>query len=187
MRNELISPLKRIQLQQDSIFKELEKIDLEILKLKPSENAWSSIEVVQHIYLIELMSLKYIQKKLQFIDYLPNRKILSLLRYALMKLVLQTPAKFKAPKSKLKAEFNSLQEAQLKWAELRADLEKTLEKIPNSVINGLLWKHPLAGKMSVNHMLLFFHDHSERHKKQIERTLAVVSQNNFKNEKILST
>ena len=187
MKNELISSLKRIQVQRDSIFKELEKIDLEILALKPSENAWSAIEIVQHMYLIELMSLKYIQKKLQFIDYLPNRKMLSTLRYALMKIVMQTPAKFKAPNSKLKVEFNSLEEAQLKWAELRIDLEKTLEKIPNSIINGLLWKHPLAGKMSVNHMVLFFHDHSERHKKQIERTLAVVNQNSFKNKKILST
>jgi len=177
MKKQMIEPLKKIQSQQVSIFKELARIDFETLKIKPSENEWSVIEILQHIYLIELVSLKYIQKKLQFVDYLPKRKLISALRYNLMKAISLTPAKFKAPKFKIIAEFNSLEEAQIKWAQLRAALELTLEKTPNSVIDGLLWKHAFAGKMSVYHMILFFHDHSERHKKQIERVLKVVSKN----------
>ena len=174
MKKQLMGPLNKIQSQQENIFKELSPLDFDTLKIKPSENEWSVIEILQHIYLIELVSLKYIQKKLQFVDYLPKRKIVSALRYNLMKAISLTSLKFKAPKFKIHADFNSLEEARVKWTQLRADLELTLEKIPGSVADGLLWKHALVGKMSVYHMVLFFHDHSERHKKQIERVLNVV-------------
>ncbi len=177
MKKQIIEPLKKINSQQVNIFKELAQINFETLKIKLSENEWSVIEILQHLYLIELVSLKYIQKKLQFVDYLPKRKLVSLLRYSIMKAVSSTPAKFKAPKFKILAKFHSLEEAQVKWVQLRADLEHTLERIPNSVADGLLWKHALVGKMSIYHMILFFHDHSERHKKQIERVLKVVNEN----------
>ncbi|MEL6717876.1 MAG: DinB family protein, partial [Bacteroidota bacterium] len=87
---------------------------------------------------------------------------------------LKSPMKRKAPEAiagENLPEYTTFWDVAKKWKSEREELRKSLAEIPEEIFTKELYKHPFAGRMTLEDMLAFFQAHYNRHKKQIYRTL----------------
>ena len=91
-------------------------------------------------------------------------------RQVLLRLFLRSSKKFKAPTAVSQMPLQSkLSDHILKWQEDRILLKDLLESLPESLLDKYIFKHPVAGKMTIYGGLSFFHEHVRRHELQIKK------------------
>ena len=140
----------------------------------PSPESWSVAQAANHIFLSEQLSLAYLKKKLSYPDTVPPFHIKSWGAVLLIKLVLWTRYKRKAPKAINMWEQQtilSMAELDQQWRILRIELYAFIEKHQLSFGTHLAYNHPFAGRMTMHQMLIFLNDHLEHHLKQVDRII----------------
>ncbi|MFZ2900625.1 MAG: DinB family protein [Saprospiraceae bacterium] len=146
----------------------------EELNQTPGPGKWSAIQVMHHLIISEELSLKYVRKKLSFNPALQKAGFSEKFRRMLLKIYLGLPFKFKAPKGvndEALPSHVSFSETAQRWDAIRSDLAGFLEGVPRDLFDKELYKHPAAGKMTLNGMLDFYLAHFRRHREQIIRML----------------
>jgi hypothetical protein len=146
----------------------------EVFLHKVDKQSWNISEILQHLILSETLSLKYLRKKWSFTPDLPNQNLLTLLRGNLLYLINKVPFKLKAPANVNERSFEknkSQKELFEEWSLIRKDMKDFLNSLDESDYRKEFYKHPVAGKVNLNHMLLFFHTHIERHTRQLKKIL----------------
>ena len=175
MNTQLEKNFTELETERKNLFSDLKKYSDEIINKKPSAQAWSIAEVIAHIILAEEYSLKYLQKKTLNTAESGNEGFKQKWRWLLIQIVFAFNIKFKAPEIvEPKIPFTTLAELETRWSNNRNAIAKILNTLSDEEVNKTLWKHALAGKMNLHHMVQFFGVHYYRHKKQIERTLNAV-------------
>ncbi|MEO1515220.1 MAG: DinB family protein [Bacteroidota bacterium] len=164
------------QLDKDFAFllEELKVYSDDQLNRKPSPEQWSVIQVMHHLMLSESLSLKYINKKLSFNPTLKKAGIKARMRLLLLKGYMASPFKAKAPgviSGEQLPEFATFWDTAKRWKQQRQELRQFLSELPKDILNKEVYKHPFAGRMSIDGMLGFFQAHFNRHHKQIQRVL----------------
>jgi len=141
---------------------------------QPNPQSWSVGQASNHLYLSEKLSLAYLRKKMSYPDTIPKFHVKSWWGMFLYKIVLTSIIKAKAPRQiNMWEDQDVLLPEQLdqKWSELRIELFDFLrEKYPR-FRNHLVYNHPVAGRLSMKQMLIFFNDHIHHHTKQVRRIL----------------
>lgn len=153
---------------------ELKQHPDEFLNKSPGEGQWSALQTMYHVMLAEKKAHQYIHKKLSFHPTLKKAGVASWGRQALLKTYLNSPVKAKAPAAvgdQVIPTDLTFWEIAKPWKENRADFLQYLHTIPVEYIDKEIYKHPGAGRMSLNGMLSFFETHFDRHLKQIYRAL----------------
>ena len=166
---------QRLNDRTDRIFTEMEKYPEDVLQKQPDAHTWSASQNVVHLIKAERASLQYMKKKIAHTDENETHKagIRSSFRFAALKMAVALPfLKFKAPTYIEPLEVKDLKSLKREWADLRMAYQDFLENLSPQWLNSELWKHQVAGKMSVSQMLSFFTDHVDRHARQIKRTLS---------------
>ncbi len=176
--NQKIKPLWD-KLEQDrlSLFQFLEKQTPSVLNQKPAPDKWSVNQNIFHLIGAESASLAYMKKKLSFgTDNIPQAGFKSHWRRFMLRAAFALPLKFKAPPQleKIPEDLN-FEELKKRWTTLRAEYYDFLKNMPDTLVTAELWRHQLAGKMTILQMIDFFGDHTNRHKSQIEKTLVMVN------------
>ena len=178
MDSSLLPKFKSIEESLDQLVAELSKYPAEVLAKKPAPNAWSVLEILQHLMIAERGSFTYVKKKTSYPDTLKKAGFADHFRKMQLYLFLHVPIKIKAPAVVNENQFDpdiSFEKLIAEWRALRKELKEFLDHVPNDWLGKLTYRHTVAGRMTFDGMLLFFRDHLVRHKKQIERTLAKVS------------
>lgn len=168
---EIEKKMNRLEdLRIDSL-KEIELLDKSQLHFKSSDDSWSIVETLQHLYLAESGILKYISKKLEQPDVLNFTGIKNKLSSALMVFLLKSPVKFKLPKgAPIIPDGNvSLGDLLSDWNLLRKQWIEVLDLIDVQTANKLIFKHPRAGYLNAHQVLEFMEAHFLHHLQQIER------------------
>ena len=138
----------------------------------PGEGKWSAAMTVHHLMIAEVGGLAYCQKKLSFNPTLeeanPDQiKMESKLPYMLR----SSKYKAVAPPG-LGAEYLNnelpLEELFSEWKTQRDGLKQFIQNQPETLFSKALYKHPLAGKMRLQGMLMFFEGHLDSHTNQIK-------------------
>lgn len=144
------------------------------LAAKPSSNKWSVLEILTHLYTSERLSFEYIKKKSQGIQHLKNAGIQQAFLVPILKISQRLPFKFKAPNvvKENTPEALPLDKLISQWDLMRIELKSHLENIPEKHVHKLVYKHPIAGRLSLPQALQFFAEHINHHKPQIKRTLS---------------
>lgn len=166
--------LQLIDQKLSHLFVDLQQYSLEKLKNKPTPESWSVLDVLQHLILVENASVKYVQKKLSFNPKLSNVNVGTVWRMFILKSYNWLPFKLKAPSYVNEQNFSKtaeLNELIAKWQAQRHQLRDYLQTLPADVYNKEIYKHPIAGRLSLNGMLQFFDGHFDRHYKQIQKLL----------------
>ena len=166
-----------LQLEKDrhDLFNDLKNYSDDVINKKPSPEKWSVAEVIAHLITAEEMSLKYLSKKVQNTAIEKPESLKNKYRWLLVQIVFTFNIKFKAPEIvEPKMGYQSLISLETKWSNVRNQTLQALQKLSDEEVNKTLWKHALAGKMNLHHMVQFFGVHYNRHKKQIDRTLVAV-------------
>lgn len=175
MNAQLQKQFLQLEEERKNLFNELKNYSDDLINKKPSPEKWSVAEVIAHLITAEEMSLKYLSKKIQDTSKENPETLKSKYRWLLVQIVFTFNIKFKAPEIvEPKMGYQSLAALETKWSHIRNQTLQVLQKLSDEEVNKTLWKHAIAGKMNLHHMVQFFGVHYKRHKKQIDRTLVAV-------------
>ena len=156
------------------LLKELDGYTDATLNRVPKEGAWSVFQTMHHLILSERMSLNYVKKKLSFEPKLKKAGVGSKMRSTLVNNYLRSPFKRKAPtfiSGENLPKESTFWEVVKAWKTDREELRRYLSELPKEHFSKEIYKHPFAGRLSLDGMLSFFQQHYERHLRQIRRTL----------------
>lgn len=177
MKAQLEKQFRQLEEERKKLFAELKNYNDDIINKKPAPEKWSVAEVIAHLITAEEMSLKYLMKKSQDTSREGKEGLKHKWRWLLVQIVFTFNIKFKAPEIVApKLEYQSLANLEMQWQQLREQTRSKLQELSEEETRKTLWRHAIAGKMNLYHMMQFFGVHSRRHQKQIERTLKAVTQ-----------
>lgn len=174
MDKNLIAKLHKLEHTKDQLLKELSHLSVEKLNESPAPEKWSIAQVVFHIYLAELRSFQYMEKKCSDWQAQPTATFSEKIRSLLLSVSLRLPIKYKAPRVVSEQIPETVDWAQLiaDWADLRKNLHELLERIPSEAYKKQLLKHPIIGKINIPQAITFFQDHFDHHVPQIKKNPA---------------
>jgi uncharacterized damage-inducible protein DinB len=109
--------------------------------LQAPEGKWSIQQILAHLIAAEKLSIMYLRKKMLGIKEE------------------NTPV------------YASFEELTADWDKTRAELKVLLEKFDDTQITKKIYKHIIAGRLNIQHALLFFREHIIHHTPQINRLL----------------
>ena len=163
---------QRMQAKKKALFQYIRGLPVQQYSQAPSPGSWSVAQAANHLYLSEKLSLAYLRKKMAYPEMIPPYHVKSWLSVALVKLVLKTNYKVKAPKTIdmwQSQEVYDVNELEVKWDELRSELFTYINESYPDFKNMLVFNHPFAGRLTMRQMLIFMVEHIDHHTRQIRR------------------
>ena len=132
---------------------------------------------MQHIALVERASVDYLLFKFGQDEPVPPQSFSTRSKGKLVIAGLLSPLKFKAPKSvdvsnQDLLDAPTLSDVGRQLHSAREDLKQLVEQAPASWREGAVYRHPTAGRMSLDDLMLMLLVHHDRHERQIQRGLA---------------
>ena len=178
MKKECLELLDLIDDKKTSLKEYLEGFESSELVRLPTKGKWSAIMTVHHLMLAESGSIAYCKKKMSFdpvlIDATKDQ----------IKMETKVPYLLKSPKYKVEAPLGlsaeyldntlTLNEVFEKWNAIRNEVREFIESQNESIFSKALYKHPLAGKMRLIGMVMFFEGHLDSHTTQIKRNFELI-------------
>lgn len=139
--------------------------------LQAPEGKWSIQQILAHLIAAEKLSLMYLQKKMLGITEAENTGAWEEVKMILLRISQRLPFKFKAPRTVVEntPSYASFEELTVDWDKTRAELKTLLERFEDSQIKKQIYKHVRAGRLNIQHALMFFHEHIVHHTPQINR------------------
>jgi len=175
MKKDILSANSKYHQQVVSLFQELSKYEDKTLNSRPADGGWSAIQTVHHLILVEDLGLRYVQKKLSFGTPIGQGGFKEKMKLFLLKTYAALPIKFPAPQGVGDdhiPDSMSLEETKERWMLIRQRWTEFFETMPDSMLNTLVFKHPIAGRMTWKGMLEFHQEHMKRHIKQIRKAVS---------------
>jgi hypothetical protein len=172
--NEVHRQFQKLELKREKLMRQILPLTETEYTKQPSPGSWSAIEAANHVYLSEKLSLAYLKKKMAYPDTIPPFHFKSWGGVLLIKLVLGTGYKWKAPESidmRHQQPVLTPAELSLQWPLQRKELLSFIESHQATFGSHLVYRHPYAGRMTMHQMLIFLNDHFGHHMKQIDRIL----------------
>lgn len=167
---------QQLEAKKQRLFKELESYSQETLDLPEKEGAWSVIECMHHLYITEWGTEMYIRKKTQKPELIPATTAITSLKLLLLKYSFGTPIKFKAPSILPKPPAGTtLDQIDQDWAKARLSFHDLMLELDEDLQQKGIFKHPIAGRLSMSQTLAFFDFHFDRHEGQVRRILRAVT------------
>ena len=175
MNAQLQKQFAGLEKSRKDLFDDLRNHDDDLVNKKPSPEAWSIVQVLEHLLKAEEQSLAYLLKKTQDTSKVPVAGLGSKWRFLLTQTVFVMNIKYKAPALVVPSNTSaSIQQIEARWDKVRKETFDLLNRLPDEDLKKEIWKHAVAGKMNISQMLAFFQIHFDRHRKQVYRTLAEV-------------
>lgn len=162
---------KSIEEQRKNLLDEIAKLSHTQQNFKPAPEAWSILQVVNHLLYAETNVVKYMLKKIQGIATVEKAGVQAKVRSAVLNTFLKSPLKFKAPKAAMPAqeEVYIFENLRRQWNEVRAEFGKILDQLNPADAEKLLFKHPISGKFNIYQTMSFLQEHIAHHIRQIGR------------------
>jgi hypothetical protein len=168
-KSTLLHQFTKLESSRNELLDSLSSTEKVILNYKPAADKWSITQILYHLHYAELRSLSYVKKKM-LAAQLENSGLLSALRFRLLKWMMLSGYKLKAPP--LLGEVPdglNYEEVILAWAETRVQLRTLIDQLSDDLLRKNIYRHPRAGRLNVFQMMGFFQDHFDHHMKQVKR------------------
>ena len=150
----------------------LQNLTDEQLAFRLSENKWSIIQTIYHVYLSESSIIDFI---LQFSFERKSEKLGFTSKFSsfLTNAGLRSSLKFKAPTKYLETFPEPIDKdaLMLEWSLKTESFDLFLRNFDDRRIKLFIFKHPLAGKFNLSQTLGFMYYHKVHHRKQIEKLM----------------
>lgn len=162
----------QLEAARSRLLQSLVHLDPAALNRSPSPGRWSALQVLHHVVTVEALTVGYVRKKMQAGAALPRAGITSRLRLLLLQATLASPLRVRAPAGTgVVPAASELPQLQVLWDEVRGDLARLLGSFPAELADRLVFRHPYAGRMSLEHALRMLHAHLGHHARQVEAAL----------------
>ncbi len=150
-----------------------EGVDSGRLTREPAPGKWSANQILSHLQSAEARSVRYLEKKVQGGTGLPRAGLAAKIKLALLTAFLRTRLKAKAPpEAGGVAEAPALADVLAAWETTRAELETFVAGFPEELEDRTVYRHPVAGALTLKQALTFMIEHKKHHLPQIRRGLA---------------
>jgi len=170
MRKKLIAKVNIIEDLKNEIINNFNTLSENQLNFKPGENKWNLLQVVEHLTLAETESLNYVNKKILDPSTLLAANLGSKFRFWLLKTTFSLPIKIKnRPTMVTPTNSPDYKNVLLRWDIVRSALQQLIDEQSDKILEKLIYKHPVAGRLTAYQMVYFFEDHIKHHQKQIKR------------------
>ncbi|MDZ4844143.1 MAG: DinB family protein [Chitinophagales bacterium] len=165
---------KSIEEQRKNLLDEIAKLSHAQQNFKPSPDAWSILQVVNHLLFSETNVVKYMLKKMQGIATVEKAGFQAKVRSVVLNSFLKSPFKFKAPKAAMptQEEVYIFENLRKQWNETRSGFAKILDQLNPADAEKLIFKHPLSGKFNIYQTMSFMQEHVAHHIRQVARIKA---------------
>ena len=167
-----IKRLYSLDSKTSSLFKKLENLPYNALSF--SDDKWSILQVLYHVWLAEISSEKYIRTKIQYPETIIKTPVSSYIKAFLTKYFLLLGFTINAPK--VTAEFPdkiSLKELQNNWKNSRSSFCKLINELEQKKLaDKAIFRHALMGRINLSLTLYFFELHFNHHLKQINKRIS---------------
>jgi hypothetical protein len=177
MQDKTLSLFERLEENRAVLYKIIEDQPEYIHTFKPQSQQWSVLEICYHLIKSEDLSLIYLKKKLHYGTNIPSSGLIASLRSIYLNWALRLPFNYKAPSrvSEFPENLNWV-ELSNQWLKIRNEMKVLLLDLPDRFENSLVYKHPLAGRLTIDQMLNFFKVHIQRHQNQIVKTIGLAKE-----------
>ena len=142
-------------------------------KLSFCDEKWSVLQILYHIWLVEISSEKYIRTKIQYPETIIKTPVSSYIKAFLTKYFLLLGYSTNAPK--VTAGFPReiiLKKLKKNWINSRSSFSKLIEELnEKNLSEKAIFRHPLMGRINLSLTLYFFEIHFNHHLKQINKRL----------------
>ncbi|MGI2326661.1 DinB family protein [Planococcus sp. YIM B11945] len=141
----------------------------EFLNRKPSEDAWSPMQILDHLQLMETMIAKNVSKHLASDKQEKASK-------KPIQLTVSRMVKVDAPKHVVPStEFIALEDMKKRLADSHALLLQVYDSTTEEALEQNSMPHPVFGKVPLTQWFPFVGLHEKRHLKQLQKTLKQLS------------
>lgn len=163
MQRDLQHSFNRLEALKNDAQNHFKNFNEEQLNAAPA-GKWGALQHMAHIISSESKGLGYMMKKIQAADEVGRAGIRENFNSLLLKAFLKTGIKFKAP-AVLDVPKNrySLQEVFTQWDQLRSQYVQFLESMDDATAHKLIYKHPIAGRLTPVQAMEFMAIHLGRH------------------------
>ncbi|HMD80597.1 MAG TPA: DinB family protein, partial [Anaerolineales bacterium] len=147
-----------IERQREELLVRLRTLSRDRLTSAP-QGKWSIIRILSHLITGERTGLEYVNKKILGIDTAGDTGLYEEFKMQVLVLSQRLPfLKYKAPKliEERTKVFDTLEEVESEWIQLRKEWKAFLERIPDKHVKRKIFKHVVAGRLNVEHGLRFF-------------------------------
>ena len=177
MSSTLSGLVDRLNDQRGAFVEALDALPPKLRTLKPSPEAWSPVEIAEHVYNSERAVLRGLERQL---DPAGERRELgrpSRAKFAALMVALRSPKKFKVPEGASAAAPGGMTYDEIRdgWFGFPAQWEAILGLIPEDLLDVGLIRHPISGSMTLSQSAQFLAVHTARHLKQLERAAKVLA------------
>ena len=179
----LQAKLARLNAHSERLLDEMSLAGDHVLARPPVSGAWTPLQALHHVQLVERTSVDYLRYKLEQGAAPPPLTLRARARGKLLRAVMASPLKFQAPQKvdsrhvPGRTKRLSLDELAFTLRSTRQELQELLERMPPDWRRGAVYRHAMGGRMSLGDMMGFFAVHHARHAKQIRRALAQNTRN----------
>jgi hypothetical protein len=158
----------QIEQHFEKLYQQLGLLNEVVLHQPVEEKKWSCLQHMVHINLSFEGTINYINKKMLQPELIPNAGIKHSIKSKLLNRALNSDSRFKAPKGldtmDVIATLQSTKDAT--QAQLRR-LKVLLEQYPDSMKKKAVFRHPIAGQITMQQTLSFLDAHLMHHERQI--------------------
>ena len=172
MNTMLAHRFEKLESQRSDVLNFIHPYSWEQLTVAPP-GRWSAIQILAHLVTAEKLSIDYMKKKALGIEQTRDTGLLDEVRMLGLRLSQRLALRFKAPAAVVEQTpaYSSLDALIADWNAVREDLKNLLEIIPPHLQKRKIYKHAIAGRVNVNHALIFFREHIIHHQPQLKRLL----------------
>lgn len=175
MTNKYQKLFQTLEKEREGLMDQVNGWQTGLANTQPGEDEWSAAQVFHHLILAESGTVRYIQKKLQGLDQLPNVSIENQMNFQRLSMRLRSPEKFRAPEILSTPENKQLSTLISEWNEVRNGWATLLEEMPEAAAKKEIFKHPYIGYLNPVQSLGFTRDHLQHHLRQINRIKKQIS------------
>jgi len=170
MITELKRPFEKYLTAKNDLLKMTASLSQTQKTFKLNMETWSVLEVIEHLILVEEVSIRGIQKRLEENSTIKPAGLSTWFRSFLLNTGLRMNVKYKAPSKRVYPENpQSLEDLNNRWEKSTENLSKFLSEFQESDLNLPVYRHPRGGDITLTYGLEFFLEHLNHHIQQIER------------------
>ena len=165
---EIKNKLRILKKETEDILDDLAPIEDAILQKTGS--GWSLIQVLSHLNMAESGSLRYMKKKILAGEKMKKVNAWNSFRMWVTSFFLQTGLRWKAPSYIANPEGKyTLSEMKSIWNDTRAQIDEYVNSYPENLLDRAVYRHPMAGRLSLEQAVDSFIYHQRHHVHQIKR------------------
>lgn len=169
----MLREFNKLQIRYLTLRDLVAQLDAEKLNIAGDKGKWSCGQIMMHINMSFAYTISYLNKKIQTPEIIPQAGLKSKLRYLMIKWVLISPVKIKAPGILNNVpELTDMETISMGVNKNLADLQNFIDTYPETLKKKAIFKHPFAGRLNLLQTIKFLDDHLSHHDKQIRQIIS---------------